>query len=162
MFCHHFLGFVFFTPAIVALTWVFFNFFLSLLALFLNLLNSKVLCAWKWYCPMLMVSWNSSVTLIEYCYLTVIRNNHMIMCCVVQYSVNWVLSNAIWNQMSSVVQLGSQWVEYKPMYNTNLLFFDTIVLIIWYVWHPKLKFFCGFDQILIFSIYYIKQHTFYL
>ncbi len=73
MFCHHFLGFVFFTSAIVALTWVYFNFFLF--TLFLNLLNSKVLCAWMWYCLMLMVSWNSSVTQVqsfEWCLTTLV------------------------------------------------------------------------------------------
>ncbi len=49
--------------------------------------------------------------------------NYMIVWCMGSYSTSWVPSSATRNQRSSVVQLGSQEVEYDPMHHTNVVLF---------------------------------------
>ncbi len=56
-----------------------------------------------------------------WCY--VLRINQMIVWCLGPYSMCWVPSSDTWNWILSVVQLGSQWVENKPMHHTNLFVF---------------------------------------
>ncbi len=53
----------------------------------------------------------------------VLRETQMIVWCVVPNSTGWMPSIATWEGMSSVVQLGSQRVEYCPMHHINLVFF---------------------------------------